>query len=83
MKVFGEFAGNLQFCLLCQGALQEMISSICGLFCSKGLDHSPTPALIFASGNAFLRPFSSGVVTKTSPKSLFLKTKIFIFRFLR
>ena len=80
-KVLGEFAGNLQFCLLCQGALQEMISSRCGLFSRRGLAQSPTPMEIFALGKLSLSPFIKGVATKTSPKSLFLKMKNFIFKY--
>ena len=80
-KVLGEFAGNLQFCLLCQGALQEMISSMCGLFSMRGLAQSPTPMEIFALGKLFLSPFIKGVATKTSPKSLFLKMKNLIFKY--
>ena len=76
-KVFGEFAGYLQFCLLCQGALHGIISSTSGLFSSKGIAQHPTPIETLDSGNAFFNPFSKGVATSTSPKSLLRRTKKF------
>ena len=77
MKVLGELAGNLQICLLCQGALQETISSKSGLFFNKGFAQSPTPIEILDSGNALLIPLIKGVAKRTSPKSLFRRTKTF------
>ena len=76
-NVLGEFAGYLQFCLLCQGALQNMTLSICGLLSSNGLAQAPTPIETIDWGNAIFKPLSKGVETRTSPKSLFLKTNKF------
>jgi len=65
----------LQFCLLCQGALHDIISSTQGLFSSNGIAQSPTPIETLDLGNAVFKPLSKGVATSTSPKSLLRRTK--------
>ena len=74
-NVLCELAGNLQFCLLCQGALQGITSSTKGLFSSKGIAQSPTPIDTLELGNAVFNPFTKGVANNTSPRSLFLRIK--------
>tara|TARA_B100002019_G_scaffold269482_1_gene262278 strand:+ start:470 stop:646 length:177 start_codon:yes stop_codon:yes gene_type:complete len=49
-----------------------------GLFSKSGFAQTPTPIDIFAFGNDFLKPWSKGVATRTSPKSLFLRTNILL-----
>ena len=71
----GELGGNLQFCLLCHGALHEMTSSKYGLFSSRGIAQFPTPIDTLELGNAVFNPFSNGVANNTSPRSLFLRIK--------
>ena len=74
-NVLGELAGNLQFCLLCHGALHEMTSSKYGLFSSRGIAQFPTPIDTLELGNAVFNPFTKGVANNTSPRSLFLRIK--------
>jgi len=72
-----ELAGNRQICLLCQGALQEIISSMFGLYSSNDFAQSPTPILIEENGSAFFKALRRGVHTRTSPKSLLRRIKMF------
>jgi hypothetical protein len=55
-----------------------MISSIFGLFVTRGRAQSPTPIDILEFGKDFLNPFARGIATRTSPKSLFLNMNIFL-----
>ena len=53
-------------------------SSWAAIFSKSGFAQLPTPIAIFAFGNDFLKPWSRGVTTSTSPRSLFLRTNILL-----
>jgi hypothetical protein len=56
-----------------------MTSSMSGLFCKSNEAHDPAPIEILRSGLFDFILHRRGVVVRTSPKSLFLKIKIFSF----